>query len=109
MKAGKFFRKKTALECKVDLAKKILAKHMETHVEKPKNLRPAKASDIVEGAIIWYPKWAELEDFDDDMNEIPVQCWKEVYEVKWPDDAFKAYTADDGCRYGLDGAYVEEE
>jgi hypothetical protein len=101
MKANRFFSIKTALECKVEFAERQLEKHLENTADKPKNLRPAKASDIVEGAIIWYPKWED--------SDHPIDLWKEVYEVKWPDDAFKAYTAHDGCRYGLDGAFVEDE
>lgn len=63
----------------------------------PKNRRPAKASDIVEGAIIWHERKAEHGG----------DYWHIVAEPMHYGDAFKAYCADDGCRYGLQGAYVE--
>ena len=62
----------------------------------PKRIRPATAEDIVNGAIIWYPK-----DEDSDTH------WKYVGLVMYPNDQWKAYCAHDGCRYGLDGAFVE--
>ena len=65
----------------------------------PKNRRPARASDIVQGAIIWHerePKYGG-------------DYWNIVDEPLHYGDAFKAYCADDGCRYGLQGAYVEVE
>ena len=67
----------------------------------PKNLRPAKAKDIVEGAVIWYPEW-KTDDPEDDSR-----AWNIVNEVLRPSDPFKAYVAHEGCRYGLDGAFVE--
>ncbi len=63
----------------------------------PKNRRPAKASDIVENAIIWHEQDAE---FGGDF-------WNIVAEPLHYGDDFKAYVADDGCRYGLKDAYVE--
>lgn len=66
----------------------------------PKNLRPATARDIVEDAIIWYPKRAS----DGDGC-----CWHLVYEVLRPSDEWKAYSDQHGCRYGLSGAFVEVE
>jgi hypothetical protein len=60
----------------------------------PQNLRPATSRDIVEGAILWYPEWNERK-------------WALVGDVRHPNDQWKAYTAQDGCRYGLDGAFVE--
>lgn len=64
--------------------------------EMPANIRPATAHDIVDGAIIWY----------DREKEYGGPFWNIVCEVLKPRDAFKAYCADDGCRYGLDGAFV---
>lgn len=61
----------------------------------PERLRPAVAGDIVEGAVIWY-KHGDDGPF-----------WQIVSQVHCPGDAFKAYTAEDGCRYGLDDAFVE--
>jgi hypothetical protein len=66
----------------------------------PKHLRPAEARDIVEGAILWYPEW---------MGSEESRGWAMVGEVMYPSDPWKAYCAHDGCRYGLDGAFVEIE
>lgn len=66
----------------------------------PKKLRPAKASDIKEGTIIWYPEWASRKD--------GTPGWALVQEPMHYGDDFKAYCADDGCRYGLKDACVEE-
>ena len=63
----------------------------------PINRRPATQADIVVGAVIWH----ERED------EYGGDYWHIVDELQYPGDAWKAYVADDGCRYGLDGAYVE--
>jgi hypothetical protein len=65
------------------------------HAALPARLRPAKASDIVEGAVLWYPALDECK-------------WAAVEEVYRPSDPWKAYCAHDGCRYGLDGAFVED-
>lgn len=63
----------------------------------PKKSRPAIASDIKEGAIIWHTR----------EKKYGGDYWHIVSSPEHYGDAFKAYTADDGCRYGLDGAYVE--
>lgn len=62
----------------------------------PNNLRPATPRDIIVGAIIWYPRFSESK-------------WLIVDEVLHPNDNWKAFCADDGCRYGLDGAFVEDD
>ena len=62
----------------------------------PDSLRPATANDIRPGAIIWYK-----EGYDGPF-------WAIVEEVLRPDDPFKAYTAEDGSRYGLDDAWVTQ-
>ncbi len=61
------------------------------------DLRPATPRDIKEGSIIYYPAKPGRDAY-----------WKLIDEVLRPDDDFKAYCADDGCRYGLDGAYVRK-
>lgn len=61
----------------------------------PKNLRPAEADDITPSAIIWHE------------GEAGGHFWNIVDEPLHRGDPFKAYVADDGCRYGLHGAYVE--
>lgn len=61
----------------------------------PTNLRPATSKDIIEGAIIWYKH-------GDDGH-----FWRIVGDVLRPSDPYKAYCAEDGCRYGLDDAWIE--
>ena len=61
----------------------------------PKKIRKALPADIIEGAIIWYV----MDDGD--------RYWKYICYVDYPKDQFKAFTADDGCRYGLKNAFVE--
>ena len=63
----------------------------------PSRLRRAEPSDIVENAIIWYENEDEFSKFR----------WVFVNEVYKPDDQYKAFCGHDGCRDGLDGAYVE--
>jgi hypothetical protein len=60
-------------------------------------LRKAEARDITEGAIIWH------DNGDDGW------FWNIVSEPRHHGDAYKAYVADDGCRYGLNGAWVYKE
>lgn len=81
------------MECRVEELQKQAAA-----CSLPADLRPAVASDIVLDAVIWYPTWA------DDPEDI--QAWAIVEEVLRPSDSFKAYYYD-GCRYGLNGAFVE--
>jgi len=64
----------------------------------PKKVRPATEHDITYEAVIWYTG----ETMDDDEP-----CFMIVEEVHHPSDPWKAYTAEDGCRYGLDDAWVE--
>ena len=79
--------------------KESLLEHQSRAAKIPKNLRPATPEDIVLDNTIWYPST-----FDDPFEE---DCWKLVEEVYNPADDYKAYLAQDGCRYGLDGAFVE--
>jgi hypothetical protein len=73
---------------------KILeARRLANECELPCNLRAATPRDVVVDAVLWYP---HLE-----------PKWFIVDEVLYPNDAFKAFIADDGCRYGLNGAFVE--
>jgi hypothetical protein len=74
---------------------RLAVAHAAVEVPPAERLRPAVAADIVPGAAVYYR---------------PAGCdpyWKLVDEVRRPDDAFKAYVAEDGCRYGLEGAMVE--
>ena len=61
----------------------------------PKEVRPCLSDDIKVGAIIWY-KHGDDGPF-----------WMMVEEVLAPNDLYKGYEAEDGCRYGLDDAWVE--
>ena len=76
-----------------------------TAAKLPKKLRPAEASDIVEGALLWYPEHGQKA--DEDCDALPY--WKMVEYVSYPNDDYKGYTANCGCRYGLAGAFVEIE
>jgi len=60
-----------------------------------RDFRPAEPKDIVEGAVILH------QNGDNGPFE------RVVDEVLRPSDPWKAYCADDGCRYGLDDAWVE--
>ena len=64
--------------------------------ELPANLRKAKPEDIVLDNVIWYKG-----------NEYHGDFCKIVDEVLHPDSMYKSFCAEDGCRYGLDNAYVE--
>ncbi len=63
----------------------------------PENRRPATEADIIVGAIIWH--WRS--------EEHGGWYWHEIKEVHYPSDDFKAYMADDGCKYGLHNAWVK--
>jgi len=78
------------------------AQELAEKAQLPDNLRPANSSDIVDGAILWYP------DFGDEDPEWLCAGWKLVEEVRRPDDPYKAFLANDGCRYGLEGAFVDD-
>ena len=74
--------------------------YLKGNVEHPplNQRREAQAKDIVIGANIWqYTS-------DDDGDKWYLQ---RVVEVLKPSDQFKAYIAEDGCRYGLDDAWIE--
>lgn len=66
----------------------------------PANVRQANADDIQPGAIIWYKR-------DDSPHYDRPYYWNVVETPLHYGDAFKAYIAEDGCRYGLQGAWVE--
>jgi hypothetical protein len=60
-------------------------------------LRPMTSSDVVVGQMVFL-----VCDMDNGLN-IHVKI---IHEVLHPDDPWKAYCANDGCRYGLEDAYV---
>ena len=67
----------------------------------PANRRPAKASDIVLGNIIWY-------DVGPDEYYPTEWAWCEVEKVLCPSSDWKAFETD-GTRRGLYGAFVEND
>lgn len=74
-----------------EIADKIL---LDLHSVSKRTFKKATPEDIVVGNTVYL--------LGDD-NEIYTQT---IEEVLRPDDQCKAYVADDGCRYGLDGLYV---
>jgi hypothetical protein len=74
-----------------EIADKIL---LDLHIVSKRTFRKAKPNDIVVGNTVYLLG---------DGNEIHTQT---IDKVLRPDDNYKAYVADDGCRYGLDGLYV---
>lgn len=82
-----------AAHAKIDKARTLAdkakppAKHM---------LRRARADDIRERLIVWHEREAKYGGW----------YWHVVQQPEHYGDEFKAYTADDGCRYGLNGAWV---
>lgn len=81
-----------------DRANRLL-REAEDYAVPPESFRPAVEDDIRPGAIIWYH-------LGEDKTR---QHWQRVLKVNYPGDQFKAYTAWDGCRYGLAHAFVETE
>ncbi len=78
-------------------ARKIIKDALDAarQADPPSNIRSATLADIKIRAIIWYC---------DGQNE--PSHWHIVEEILRPSNTFKAYVAEDGCRYGLDGAFV---
>ena len=72
------------------------ARELAESCQPPEGRRKATPQDIVEGAIIWH--WRK--------EQHGGWYWHEIAEVRYPSDDFKAYVADDGCRYGLHNAWV---
>lgn len=58
--------------------------------------RQAEPQDIVAGAIV------HILGDDGDLHA------KMIEEVLRPEDQWKAFSANDGCRYGLDGCFIEK-
>lgn len=64
--------------------------------ELPIPIRFATPEDITPGTVIWH------------LHGDYGPFWNIVEEVINPNDQWKAYYGEDGCRYGLDDAWVEE-
>lgn len=69
----------------------------------PEHTRKAQSSDVVRGNMFWY-KGFEINGSGHKTNGGPY-C-KIVHDVIDPLSDFKAYNDMDGCRYGLEGAYI---
>lgn len=82
----------------IDKAEQIIevAREAADKAKPPKSdLRRAQANDLTQpGTVVWHDNGDEG------------WFWNVVEEPLHYGDAFKAYCADDGCRYGLDGAWV---
>jgi hypothetical protein len=87
----------TIIENAYDIINK--AKEEADKAKMPKDVRSATAQDIVEGNIIWHKR--KVKDGG--------SYWNIVEDVLHPNDLFKAYIAHDGCRYGLDRAFVVDK
>uniref|UniRef100_A0A6H2A5R8 Uncharacterized protein n=1 Tax=viral metagenome TaxID=1070528 RepID=A0A6H2A5R8_9ZZZZ len=59
--------------------------------------REAIPEDFVVGKVVY------LEGDDGDLHK------KIIDDVLRPHDPWKAFCADDGCRYGLDGCFIKDE
>lgn len=97
MTPQKYLKIEAEQEAIIDAALRIIAvaRDKADQCPLPAKLRPAEASDIKEGAVIWYPHWDERK-------------WALVESPLHHGDAFKAFTDDRGCRYGLSEAFVED-
>jgi len=58
--------------------------------------RQARPNDFIEGKIVY------IEGDDGDLHK------KKIGKILKPDDPWKAFCADDGCRYGLDGCFIKD-
>lgn len=86
-----------AIKVAYEVSRKAEEAAEQAPLPKNKNLRPAIADDLTKiGQVVWYPHWDERK-------------WAIVEEPGYYGDDYKAYTAHDGCRYGLRGAFVEIE
>ena len=59
--------------------------------------RQARPNDFIEGKTVY------IEGDDGDLHKMNIE------EVLRPNDSWKAFCADDGCRYGLDGCFIKDE
>ena len=81
----------------IEAAEKAIRKARQAADQTPPpldDLRKARAEDIKPGLVVWH------ENGDEGW------FWNIVDEPLHYGDAYKAYCADDGCRYGLCGAWV---
>jgi hypothetical protein len=98
MTPEEYLKIEAALRAVIDTAETQLAEAREKadNAKHPPldQLRRAQADDIRRGLIVWHD------------NGDSGWFWHVVSEPRHYGDDFKAYFADDGCRYGLRGAWV---
>lgn len=90
-----FLKEKKRMEREIKAIEKRLC-NLEPEFPPPSDLRRATAKDICVGQLIW-----QLECDDGEPH------WQIIEEVRDPRDDFKAFVAEDGCRYGLHDCWVE--
>lgn len=79
------------------IGKNLITKKKNPFKKLEPKLRRAFPEDITVGNVLIYP-----------ATEISEEFTKFVIEVLRPSDNWKAFSAEDGCRYGLEGAYIVE-
>ena len=88
---------------KIQNAEEIIARaRLQAKRAKPPKykLRPATPDDIRVNQILWRETTY--------LDNRTIWYWNIVEEVLDPSSKFKAYLAEDGCRYGLDCAWVRK-
>ncbi len=96
MRAKDFIKERDKLEHRVEAIRhKINSLYESVTIPDVADLRRATAKDVVVGNVFYYHPSTKH------------AFWQIIRDVRWPDDDFKAYVAEDGCRYGLDDAWVE--
>jgi len=92
-----YITKQKEIQGEISILKDTIG-HLYDMIEIPDidKLRPATAEDVVVGAVFYYP-----------LKSMPY--FQIIESVRYPDDDWKAYVAEDGCRYGLHGAYCDIE
>ncbi len=98
MTPAEYWKTKTKLDAEISqLRQRINSAQAEAEgTDLPRTIRPTTPEDITQGAVIWY--------LCGDYGPY----WNIVEEVINPNDQWKAYCGEDGCRYGLDDAWVED-
>lgn len=103
MKPKDYLKLKSEVESAISLLEGQLADARELADKAvPENdLRPLRSEDVVVGQIVWGRH-------ERGEHEPAEYYWHVIDQVRDPDDGWKAYVADDGCRYGLEGHWVEK-
>jgi hypothetical protein len=99
MTPSEYIKIETEQRAIIEKAEAIIADAREKadKAKPPKSeLRKCRPEDIQPGLIVWHDREAKHGGW----------YWHIVDEPLHYGDDFKAYVADDGCRYGLSGAWV---